>query len=84
MRQIILDLLEFSRIGRTEEVENYIDLNDVVREIILLYQTKIKETKAIVRFENLPSLVTYKTPLRQVFQNLISNALKYHKKISRF
>jgi light-regulated signal transduction histidine kinase (bacteriophytochrome) len=33
-----------------------------------------------VRFENLPTLLTYKTPLRQVFQNLVSNAIKYHKK----
>jgi PAS domain S-box-containing protein len=78
MRQIILDLLEFSRVGRTEDVENYIDLIDTVREVILLCQKQIKETKAIVRFENLPSLVTHKTPLRQVFQNLISNSLKYH------
>jgi len=78
MRQIILDLLEFSRVGRIEDTENFIDLNDIVREVILLCQKQIKETKAIVRFEKLPSLVTYKTPLRQVFQNLISNSLKYH------
>lgn len=78
MRQIILDLLEFSRIGRIEDSENFIDLNDIVREVILLCQKQIKETKAIVRFENLPSLVTHKTPLRQVFQNLLSNSLKYH------
>jgi len=78
MRQIILDLLEFSKVGRIEDTEDFIDLNDIVREVILLCQNQIKETKAIVRFENMPSLVTYKTPLRQVFQNLLSNALKYH------
>ncbi len=80
MRQIILDLIEFSRIGRTVDTENYTDLNDVVREVISLCQKQIKETKAIIRFKNLPSLVTHQTALRQVFQNLISNALKYHVK----
>ncbi len=80
MRQIILDLLEFSRTGRIEDAANNIDLNDIVREVILLCQTQVKETKATVRFENLPSLVTHHTSLRQVFQNLVSNALKYHVK----
>ncbi len=80
MRQIILDLLEFSRIGRIEDTENLIDLNDIVREVIVLCQKQVTETKAIIRFENLPSLVTHQTSLRQVFQNLISNSLKYHTK----
>ncbi|MEJ7692643.1 PAS domain S-box protein [Daejeonella sp.] len=80
MRQIILDLLEFSRVGKVEDEESDIDLNEIVREIILLCQSQIDETNAIIKFEKLPTLITYKTPLRQVFQNLISNALKYHKK----
>ncbi len=80
MRQIILDLLEFSRIGRIEGTENNIDLNEIVQEVMVLCQKQIKETSAIVRFENLPSLVTHQTYLRQVFQNLVSNALKYHVK----
>ena len=80
MRQIILDLLEFSRVGKVEEKEENIDLNDTVREIIVLCQKQIKEVKAIIKFENLPLLRSSKTALRQVFQNLVSNALKYHKK----
>ncbi len=80
MRQIILDLLEFSRVGKVEEKEENIDLNKVVREVIILSQKRIKETKAIIKFENLPLLLASKSALRQVFQNLISNALKYHKK----
>jgi len=80
MRQIIVDLLEFSRIGKIENEENLIDLNDLVREVLILHKKQIKETKAIIIFENLPSMVIYKTPLFQVFQNLIGNSLKYHTK----
>jgi PAS domain S-box-containing protein len=79
MRQIILDLLEFSRIGRTEDHTEEVDLNKVVSEIILLYRKQIDEKKAKIEFNNLPLLNTHKTPVRQVFQNLISNALKYQK-----
>lgn len=80
MRQIILDLLEFSKVGKTAAAEDYIDLNELMQEVILLSKKQLGLTKATIEFENLPSLVTYKTPVRQVFQNLIGNALKYYKK----
>jgi PAS domain S-box-containing protein len=78
MRRIILDLLEFSRIGRMKEKEERIDLNELVAEIIVLSQTQIRDADAIIIPGKLPSLISYKAPVRQVFQNLISNALKYH------
>ncbi len=78
MRQIILDLLEFSRIGKTEDSKEVINVNELLKEVLVLSQKQIKESRAIVNFENLPSVVSYKTPLRQVFQNLVNNSLKYH------
>jgi PAS domain S-box-containing protein len=77
MRQIILDLLEFSRIGKNENRHEQVDLNSIVEEIILLYRKQIEEKKAIINYETLPILHSYAAPLRQVFQNLISNSLKY-------
>nr|WP_315156329.1 PAS domain S-box protein [uncultured Flavobacterium sp.] len=77
MRQIILDLLEFSRIGKIENKHEKVDLNTIVEEIILLYRKKIEEKKAKINYEALPILQSYSSPLRQVFQNLISNSLKY-------
>ncbi|WP_264565247.1 PAS domain S-box protein [Flavobacterium sp. N3904] len=79
MRQIILDLLEFSRIGKNENRHEKVDLNSIVEEIILLYRKQIEEKKAIINYEALPILHSYAVPLRQVFQNLISNSLKYSK-----
>jgi len=78
MRQIILDLLDFSRVGRTEDDLEEVNTNKLVNEILALYRKQIEEVNASFVFENLPSLQTYKTPIRQVFQNLISNSLKYH------
>ncbi len=79
MRQIILDLLEFSRVGKNETKLEEIDVNDIVEEIKLLYQKQIEEKKAQIYFEPLPKIRTYAAPIKQVFQNVISNALKYSK-----
>ncbi len=79
MRQIILDLLEYSRVGRTEDSIEYVNLNTLIDEILILYKNKIEEVEATINISNLPTLKTFKTPLRQVFQNLISNSLKYVK-----
>ena len=79
MRQIILDLLEYSRVGRTEDSIEYVNLNTLIDEILILYKNRIEEAEAIINVSNLPTLKTFKTPLRQVFQNLISNSLKYVK-----
>jgi len=79
MRQIILDLLDFSRVGRMEEDPEEVDFNKLLNEILALYRRQIEELNAKISFEKLPLVQTYKTPLRQVFQNLIGNSLKYHK-----
>src|SRR5690606_20596820 len=78
MRQIILDLLDYSRVGRLDETMEEINIEDVIKEISMLYQVQISELNADIQFSNLPKIKSYKTPIRQIFQNLISNALKYH------
>lgn len=77
MRQIILDILEFSRVGKYEDKLSEINLNDLIEEIIVLQGKKIKEKKAKLFYSNLPTLTAYRSPILQVFQNLIGNALKY-------
>ncbi len=79
MRQIILDLLNYSRMGRFDEDSQRIDLNELLKEVIYLNNTRITETQATIELDELPILSTYKTPLLQIFHNLISNALKYKK-----
>ena len=82
MRQIILDLLEFSRVGRTGEKAEYVNLNNLVEEVIVLLGEKIKESNATIEVGVLPSIYASKVSLRQVFQNLVDNALKYSQKVT--
>ncbi len=77
MRQIILDLLEFSRIGKHEDSLKLISTKQLVDEVCVLQKRMIREAKAQVIYGELPSVVSYRAPLMQVFQNLIGNALKY-------
>ncbi|WP_114751012.1 PAS domain S-box protein [Pleomorphovibrio marinus] len=77
MRNIILDLLDYSRIGKGDEEMVELDMQELVEEIMLLHQSTIKEKKAKITMGKLPVLKNYKTPVMQVMQNLIGNALKY-------
>ena len=77
MRQIILDILEFSRVGRQELSEEDVNVKLLIEEISDLYKKQIEEKNATIEVGPMPVIQTYKASLRQVFQNLISNALKY-------
>lgn len=78
MRQIILDLLEYSRVSRAEkESLSPVDCNALLSEIQSLLRKNIQETGAQISWHNLPMVTTARGPLRQVLQNLISNSLKY-------
>lgn len=77
MRQIILDLLEYSRVGKTKEDSKEVDLNEVVDEVTQLFRKLIADTKAKIEVEDLPVVEGFESPYLQIFQNLIDNALKY-------
>ncbi|MBT0810299.1 PAS domain S-box protein [Litoribacter ruber] len=77
MRQIILDLLEYSRVGRMEDKFEKVDMNGILEEIRSLHRQQIAETSAKILADSLPTLTIPKAPIRQVFHNLINNGLKY-------
>ncbi|WP_296702701.1 CHASE3 domain-containing protein [Algoriphagus sp.] len=80
MRRLITDLLEYSRAGRTNsEEEKEIDLNAVSESVLDDLEIAILEKKAKVEINKLPVVLGKETEFRQVFQNLISNALKFSK-----
>jgi signal transduction histidine kinase len=78
MRVLIHDLLEFARQTASEYPQAHpVDCNAVLGLALDNLQFSIKESGASVRFERLPIVLGHETRLLQVFQNLISNALKY-------
>jgi PAS domain S-box-containing protein len=80
MRQIILDLLDYSKVGKSEEELTEVDLNKIVDEVCLLQRKQIELLGASINYENLPQVTGHAAPLLQIFSNLISNALKYSRK----
>lgn len=77
MRSIILDVLEFSRVGKYVEKQEKIDLNQLLDEVCMGLQKTIEEKRAVISYGVLPEIVSHRYPMLQVFQNLIGNSLKY-------
>ncbi len=78
MKMLVTNLLDYSRIGRSVDVEA-VDLNQVLHEIQEDLEQKIRETGAAIRFDSMPVIQGDFIELKRLFQNLISNSLKYHK-----
>jgi signal transduction histidine kinase len=76
MRTLIQDLMAFSCAGRQESLQNT-DCNEVVRQALGNLQVAVRESGAIVTSDDLPVVWANKGQLRQVFQNLIGNAIKF-------
>jgi PAS domain S-box-containing protein len=77
MREIILDLLEFSRVGNINESKKLVNLTELVEEAIKLNKKSIQERQAQIHLSPLPEVQCHPNSLIQVFHNLISNAIKY-------
>ncbi|MBO9681650.1 MAG: PAS domain S-box protein [Flavisolibacter sp.] len=79
MKTLITDLLDYSRIGRQKELKT-IDCNELIENVIADLHTAIQESQVEIQKENLPVVNGYSTEMKQLFQNLISNAIKFRKK----
>jgi len=79
MRQIILDLLDYSRVGRIDTDREEVDLNKVLEDVKSLQKKLIKEKKATVTWDEMPVVSAARVAMQQLFLNLMQNALSYHK-----
>lgn len=77
MKQIILDLLEYSRAGKSTEGKVDVDLNEVLSEFKQLRRKIISEKTAVIIAITLPTLNTYKAAITQILHCLLDNALRY-------
>ena len=77
MKQIILDLLDYSRASKILSTKEEVDFNLVISEFVQLRRKLISEKSASITSGNLPSLISYKASITQVFHCLLDNALQY-------
>lgn len=77
MRQIILDLLEYSRIGQDNIKKETLSINEIIQEFCETHKKEIERKNAHFIFNNLPKINSYRTSIVQIFHNLLENALKY-------
>lgn len=79
MKKLILDLLEYSRIGTTKDLITSVDMNEVAKDVLQIMDATIVELPCKIMSTELPVLkAASRTQMFQLLQNLISNALKYH------
>lgn len=77
MSILIDDLLEYSRVGRQGEDLKETDLNEVLNNVFGLNKVTIEEKEASVTWPKMPTINCKRIHIQQVFNNLISNSLKY-------
>jgi signal transduction histidine kinase len=77
MGQLIEDLLAFSRVGRTQLTTSRIDNNALVQQVISDMQTDLEHRSIDWRISTLPEVNADVALLRQVWVNLLANAVKY-------
>ena len=80
MNALLVDLLKYTTIDKTEIVKENINLNDLIDEVQFLLSAAIKQNESVVISENLPTIKANQTHIKQLFQQLIHNAIKFRKK----
>jgi PAS domain S-box-containing protein len=80
MQRIIEDLLAYSRVGTRGKPFEPTNLEDIFNHAVTNLKAAIEENKAVITHDSLPTVIADASQLVQLFQNLISNAIKFRKK----
>jgi signal transduction histidine kinase len=83
LQNLISDLLELSRVATRRQPFEQVDLTTLVTEVLKDLETVIEQQRGRVDVAPLPTITADPVQIRQLFQNLIGNALKFHKPDNR-
>jgi light-regulated signal transduction histidine kinase (bacteriophytochrome) len=78
MSVLVHALLDFSRLGRDKKL-TFVDSKKLITDVIADLQSVISDTKTTILVDEMPSLNVYEAEMGQLFQNLITNAIKFQK-----
>ena len=78
MQSLISDLLNLSRISTRGQPFEVVDLHAIVTDVLRDLETTMEQHGGAVEVSTLPTLAADPVQMRQLFQNLIGNALKFH------
>ena len=77
MKEFIISLLEFSRIGREKEKKE-VDINQLIDNLVIDLHDLIEKKQASINYIGEPiKVVAYEQDLIKLFQNLVTNGIKY-------
>ena len=79
MRNLIKDLLDYSKLGKKDKPLEMVDCNILIHEVIQSLDATIRENQANIELDQLPTIPVYRLEMMQLFQNLLSNAIKFRK-----
>lgn len=79
MQGLVEDVLSFSRCTLTEERTISIDLKEILKKVLADLAVSIKETGAAISLGPLPVVIAGARDMTEMLQNLIGNAIKYHR-----
>lgn len=79
MHELIESLLDYSRLSTKAKAFSPVDLAELMREVLDDLEVRLLQTGGIVHVGDLPVIEADRCQMRQLFQNLIANGLKYHK-----
>ncbi|NER30998.1 MAG: response regulator [Symploca sp. SIO1C4] len=79
MQRLIQDLLTYSQVGTGNRELKPTDCNTVLTQTLADLQMVINENKAVITHQSLPTVIADELQLEQLFENLISNAIKFHR-----
>ncbi len=77
MEKLLNDLLDYSRLGRRPDSFRDVDLNDTLLMVVGNLARTMEDTRAVVRSGELPVVRASATEMMQLFQNLVSNGIKF-------
>ncbi len=77
MKNLINDLLEYSRAGLKSGARIPVDMTEVLKTVALVFKDQLTSTNGKLIYDNLPAVIAEKSQMISLVQNLVGNAIKY-------